>query len=79
MMKMKRILVQTSLLAAAVVVVSACSSRSLTRAAVEDRKLGRGVRQIGAAQIAGEPGEIVGAVISLREGHPRTHGQERAQ
>ena len=36
-MKMKRILVQTSLLAAAVVVLSACSSRSLTRAPVEDR------------------------------------------
>lgn len=37
MTKMKRVLVQTGLLAMAVVVLSACSSRSLTRAPIEDR------------------------------------------
>ena len=40
MIKMKRILVQTSLLALAAVVLSACSSRSLTPAPVEDRNQG---------------------------------------
>ena len=39
-MKMKRILVQTGLLAAAAVVLSACSSRSLTPAPVEVRNQG---------------------------------------